>query len=390
MSVSELVDDLEHELQEQQETTTLADIADAIEDRRIKETKTLLASDEEDKKAVDKFFYHYKGRRNRKTSTAEVVFKSVNYILVRSEMHSSKKANYDDNDDGTYHAGWVIGVDPDQDSGFFIHRLNHTQKLEDPDYDWTEQEIKQRMGVDADWQGGDMQAGKWYRVQGDIRLKKCDYRTVDDLKEKKAGTGTWGGRKQKLMRQRKQEVAAEYEEEIIGDAPVKLVRLESRNFDPEIRLNIDLPEDTDQLKERQDELGINEDAVRDFQDNRDSWNILTAERRKQAVKALLLREPRQRMQDLFDQEIDEDALEEQALNEIEQEWDEEEGQLNIQRGNHVLIFENAIDEGRNPGDQVIVREECKLFVIHDEHRNKQLTLDRGIYAVDQLNRHERN
>jgi len=139
MSVSDLVDDLEQELQDQQETATLADIAEAIENRRIQETKTLVASDEDDEKAVDKFFYHYTGRRRRQTSTVEVAFQSANYLLVRSEMYSAKKANYDDNGDGTYHAGWVIGVDPDQDSGFFIHRLDHTQKLEDDSYDWTEQ-----------------------------------------------------------------------------------------------------------------------------------------------------------------------------------------------------------------------------------------------------------
>ena len=86
-TVSDLADEMEQEL----ERTTLDDVAAAINDRRIQETKDIVASDEDDETAVEKFFYHYTGRRRRQTSDVEVAFQSPNYLLVRSEMYSGKK-----------------------------------------------------------------------------------------------------------------------------------------------------------------------------------------------------------------------------------------------------------------------------------------------------------
>ena len=384
-SIQDLAADLEDEVQE----TTLNDVADAIQNRRIQETKDLVASDEDDEKAVDKFFYHYTGRRRKQTSDCAIMFQSPNYLLVRSEMYSGKKEKYDEDGDGTYHAGWIVGSDPDQDSGFFIHRLDHTKELEDPEYEWTKDEIRDRMGFSREWQGGDIEAGEWYRLQGDIRMKKSDYDTVEKLKREDIGLKVRDGRKDELLRKRKQTVASEYEDEIVGGDPVRIGRLNSSHFSPNLRVAETLPEETDDLKTKQDELGISEDEVRAIQEENDDWTQLTAGRRKEAVKTLILSGPQKRLQELYEEHVDENEIEQEAVRQIETEWDAEEGQTNLQRGNHVLIFSNAIDHGRNPGEKVVVRDTCKLFVVHDEHRNQEIELDRGVYLIDQLDRHDR-
>jgi hypothetical protein len=309
-------------------------------------------------------------------------------------MYSGKKEKYDDNGDGTYHAGWIVGPDPEQDSGFFIHRLNHTQKLEDLEYDWTEEEIRDRMGFSREWQGGDIQEGEFYRVQGDIRMKKVQFETVPDVVEDVAESAA-----NDEIQEQQEAAAEEHEEEILGETSdhLRIEKLGYRNGGCRIKARSDSPLNprkdlsTAELKELQDEIEVSEEQVRAFQDDRDDWQQLTADRRQTAIRNIYADEPAARLNDILAEAVDEESIWSEAQERSEERIGEEAGQRNMQIGNHVLMFSAAVEHPKTMrGDEyVVVPDESKLFVIHDEHRNEEIKLDQGVYLVDQLDRHDR-
>jgi hypothetical protein len=81
------------------------------------------------------------------------------------------------------------------------------------------------------------------------------------------------------------------------------------------------------------------------------------------------------------------SIEDTFLTEVQDEC----RQQNEVIGNHILILSDAVRFGEDEGpgfltenDYFIVLDESNLFAIHDEHMNKKLKLERGVYRIEAL------
>lgn len=124
-----------------------------------------ICNDEEDKESVDKMFYHYSPSKQKMVKSDPIVkYDGRHYIVIVSEMANRRSQDL-------YHGAWVIGIDPSQHSGFFIHRLQHDERFEDSEFNWTKETVKEFMGFDQHYQSQEIKANFQYRVQGDIMFK---------------------------------------------------------------------------------------------------------------------------------------------------------------------------------------------------------------------------
>ncbi|MCU4753447.1 hypothetical protein OB919_15895 [Halobacteria archaeon AArc-curdl1] len=354
--------------------TTLSDIAIHIENRDVEKTKELIASDEEDEQHVDRFFYHRIGRKE-KISDVQIVFQSPNYLIVRTEEYRRTRPSYNE---PRYiheqeHTEWVVGYDPDQESGFFIHELQSDKRIDDPDFEWTEEEIREKMGFTREYQGGDLQPGETYRLQGDITIKKEEDKSKSGIKYRKSREVV--DEQSDIRKALRKKIIEQAKPQIEGISDKITVNSCQKTVDP---LKIESSE-SEELKQIQRQAGISENKIRDLQDERDGWEVLTAKRRKQLIKEILWEPVEEKIADL----IDEQEVRRTAEKRVNKDWSNSEGQYNVQLGNHILLFSNAIQHSRR---RVSVRDRSKLYVIHDEHQNLELTLDRGVYRVDVLDR----
>lgn len=142
------------------------DLPDLFRNGKRKVIRDKICSDEEDKEAVDKMFYHYSPKKSKMVkSDPKVVYSGRHYIVIKSKMAHKRSRDL-------YHGAWVIGIDPSQDSGFFIHRLPHDERFEDSTFNWTKNIVKEFMGFDQHYQGQEIKPDVRYRVQGDIMFNK--------------------------------------------------------------------------------------------------------------------------------------------------------------------------------------------------------------------------
>jgi hypothetical protein len=143
-------------------------LPELFENKKRKVIIEKLCSDEEDKEAINKMFYHYSPKESKMVkSDPQVVYSGRHYIVIRSEMGHRRSQDL-------YHGAWVIGIDPSQDSGFFIHRLPHDERFENVTFNWTKNIVKEFMGFDEHYQGQEIKPDVRYRVQGDIMFNKCN------------------------------------------------------------------------------------------------------------------------------------------------------------------------------------------------------------------------
>lgn len=383
-----LTERIEDELELQRSNAKLSDIKELIKQRKQSIVEAILSSDEEDAEAVDKWWKHYDSEEETYVqSEIEILHHSMDYLLIKSEQTSRRV-------DGTYSAAWVVGVDREQPSGFFVHRLEYTKELDDEEYNWTKKDIRQEMGYDKEYQGGDIKQGEKVRIQGDIYIERSNTK-IENIKEKLVKQRTKEELKGKEVKKE-----ARYIQQNTKTIPEhgEITIRYSKNAPYGFRLRIKVKRDTSLLKEFQEEVNIKEEDVRQYQEKQEDWKKLTAKRRKNAINSLL----RKRLEKKVGKVCEEEKIKSQKEKELMKEWKENERQLNSRIGNHLIMASDAIRQGREirrirnisrseaGAVTVLIREKTKFYIIHDEHQSQEMMLHPGIYKIDALERHQQN
>jgi len=354
---------------------TLAGVPDAVANREQERLSTFLATDDDDREAIDKWFSHY---QDGNTTPSEVETDVIGepddpeYVVVRSEMYSQQKANRGGDGDGHYAAFWIVGEADDADpDDHFIHRVEWSRSLPELDelFEISREQVQRLLGFDADLPPADkpLAMETTYRAQGDLTLE------IESYEESVRATARQrASNERRVMKKNRRE---EWFGETLGDIDgVRYSALRTR-----VRVT---PDGTDELKELQERLDISEDEIRSGAP--DGWDRLTAKRRKKRIQAILA----SRMNEVVDIP-DKDTLAETEYDTLTSEHAETAHQQNIRIGNHLLI----VGEGVQDGDRsVLVPEETMLSIIHlnEEHADIERPLQSCRLEADLLDRHERN
>ena len=376
----------------------LADVPEAVENRDETALRDTLADEEDDRTAVDKWFHHRHDGDSRESTVDAVALPAGDttdgeappeYVLVRSEMYSRRKARRGpDDDDGSYHAVWVVGRDGDGQA-YFIHRAEWQPAFEEPlaDADWTINDVRGWLGFNAHLPPADepLAPDTWYPLQGDVIVKRVPV----DLEERLAEVAhTEAERTQRKERKAAKKAAREDAIEESRFAAHDDVTLSIMGGTVRVRLNA---QKTPELKAIQSDLGIEEHEVRDRMD--DEWQQLTAKRREK----LLRRYIRQAVTEGVDAEDAAPTLEplkEEARAALDNQVTSNRHQQHLVVGNHLVTIEDGIEPypGDQPGDvaaSVLVPEATTIHAVHDEHGYDSREVAPGIIAIDVMERHER-
>jgi len=333
----------------------------------------LLATDDEEYTVVNALLNSYIDGEKTPNSVVETPLVSEEHamMLVRAERVT-------DTNDGQkrYSYAAVVGYD-DTPERFFVHRLNSDTDIKDPDTEWTVEMLKDKMGFDYHlWEveGDKFPHNKTVRVQGDLTLTRRDY----DAERWDYYESRVEAEKQQVTR----DVAAEFCEthpEIDGHDDLRI--------SPHSGLVRVYPDDTGELKSLQADLGIEEETIRDRM--QDDWQQLTANRRQQLIEEVLADRIAQwgyANSDHSDERVRESA--EQATAEV---FDDMNKQVNTVAGNHTIIAGPAqeypvreLDPDNDLWGAIVVADEATGIVVHDEHQDRALTLNAGIYEIGNL------
>jgi len=359
----------------------LGDLPDALEARDVAAVRESLETDEDDKEAISKWFTHYEDDEMVPSEVEAISVynkdETVEYVIVRSEMRSSRKKQVDDNDDRTYHAVWVVGRDDSIVQKYFIHRVEWRSSFEKSldDIDNPLEAVRQWLGfseyLSTDSAG--IEKGTWHQVQGDIAIQLKPYQ--DEINAKAAQQA-----KSRTV-ELKHKLAGDWIEENseLNELDGFIVSQGHRNTNVMVKRD-----DTESLKELQSELDISEEAIRDKMD--DNWEKLTVKRRKELIRRIM----RRRINDFtIERSPETESLTATLLDEIEEDVKGRARQLNIIVGNHIFMFEKAADNSAPQGAEasVILPEKGQVHIVHDEHSNMSLTLGPAVVNIKLLNRH---
>lgn len=360
-------DALEAGLQEEREQYNLGDLADLFRDHDIDTLRTLLAHGDEEGRVVWCLCFSKDEEDNVVENVVEtpVVSERDRFMLVRTERY------YHDEQTGEtkrYAYAAVVGYD-DTPERFFVHRLESDPDIRDPETEWTPAMVREKMGFDLgpqDVADGTIPQGERVRIQGDLVVVRHDYAV-----EREAERARW-------LEQAKDRILRDYGCEYSGFTDVDGVRV--GDMTGRVRVKAD---DTDALRDLQDEVGLEEETVRAEQDER-GWDRLTAGRRQEIVEDLLRERVYQWACDQHD--ADPAAIKADAHEAADEEFSSTAQQANSAVGNHVLIVSDAVEyEAPRAIDEdaqaaVVVPEESTLMAIHDEHEDKMLSLGQGVYT----------
>lgn len=361
------------------QSLTLATLPGAIRNRQVERVKAFVATSEDDREAVDKWFSH-RERGDSKQSEVDVYVvgpeDSPDYVVVRSEMWSHRKANnrYSDDDDGTYHAVWIVGPG-DDGADFFIHRLDWSKRFEYDSQEWTSDDIRQHLGFETDLPPKDeiLEPGVRYRAHGDIWLELEPY---DEYIERHVKNRT----RAKAFNIESQQKEGWYNDRLEGVSGAYYT-----NNLLTITVN-----STDELKRLQEDLGISEETIRSLM--KDDWQRLTANRRESLIKRALSKE--------YTEEVD--PVEEPSADDVRTEFTEshvdQARRRYLQIGNHLAVIHDALSPSEAVGttprgrteSEMICPVETTIELHHDEHTSEIRTLPPCRIELGLLTRHQQN
>lgn len=343
-----------------------------------------------------------------------VVSEGDEFVFARTDrIHVDRDRNGNVEEVNEYPFGVVIGVD-DTSEVFFVHRLrNHANSpLGDSDTEWTAARVKEEMGFDINYDdvvAGDIPLDTTVRVQGDLAVVRHDYRThlwehYEEVLEDKIGDAVTGERHYDRFNDDEKEYhpAGEWLDANprIGEGEIDglYVGSNGRRF----QITVDDEFGTDALKEMQAELEIDEETVREAFDTlpeHADCSRLTAKQRRQIIEHLLRERAVEWMHENADGMPSREALEAEAEEDAREVFENTQQQYNRVFGNHTVICGPArrhpntrqlefVD--RDTLDVLVVPDEATLMVWHDEHQNKKVTLQEGVYEFRFLDGHEDN
>lgn len=376
----------------------LADVPEAVENRNETALRDALADDEDDRTAINKWFHHRRDRDSRESTVEALTIptgspttgeSAPEYVLVRSEMYSRRKAHRGPDDgDGSYHAVWVVGRDGDGQA-YFIHRAEWRSAFEKPlvDADWTVDDIRGWLGFDATLPPADepLAPDTWYPLQGDVIVKRLPAELGKRLADVAHTEAEQAQRKERKAAKKAAREDAIEESRFAAHDDVSISTIAGA-----VGVRLDAQK-TPGLKAIQSDLGIEEHEIRDRMD--DEWQYLTARRRKK----LLRRHIKQVVTEGVDVEDAAPALEplrQEARAALDERVASNRHQQHLVVGNHLVTIEDGIqpypgDQPRDAAASVLVPEATTIHAIHDEHGYDSREVAPGIIAVDVMERHER-
>lgn len=376
---SEAADTLERDMRGVRDEYDLGDLASLIRNHEIDTLRTLLGHGDEESRTIWQLLFSKdeSGDHIENPVTVPVISEVDQLMFVRTD-----RFYYDEYDkEGEWYAyGAVIGYD-DTPERFFVHRLSSDPDLRDEDTNWDIDLVKQKMGFDDNLHevGENMPTERRVRVQGDLALVRHEY--ADELADRV---------------EYKREViynsfTADHRDAFLEEHPEieDTPHVKMRSYRNRIRITA---HDTEPLKEVvQEGVGIEEESVRDEQERR-GISRLSAKRRNEIITDLLDEKMSRWCAEHAGKSHDE--IREKATEQAQDEFEDVNNQVNEVLGNHTLMMANARDypDPRYGDDDTegtfVVPDEATLFIIHDEHDDKQLTLDSGVYEFRFLQGYE--
>jgi len=364
-------------LRDVREQYDLSDVAALIRDHGINTLRDLLGHGEEENRVLWQLLFSKDGEGDTFENPIEVpvISETDQMMLVRTERYY-----YDEYDDEGEHYAYaaVIGYD-DTPERFFVHRLSSDPDVRDADTEWTAELVREKMGFDANLaevNPSDLPYGQRVRVQGDLTVVRHD---VDSARTERVES-TEQSTRRSLFHDHSDGFAEahpewdDHEEVSVGSYRVRVYS-----------------EDTNELKEIQGTLGISEEAVRDEQDAR-GYGRLSAKRRREIVTDLAMEKAGAWAVEQSDETAA--SIREEAVSQANEEYAAD-GQQNEVIGNHTVILGSAAEAPERTkwldGDTraaFAVEDKGMMFVIHDEHEDKQVTLGPGIYTFAFLDGYE--
>jgi hypothetical protein len=159
-------------------------------------------------------------------------------------------------------------------------------------------------------------------------------------------------------------------------------------FSGTVRVNAD---STEELKQVQETVGIDEEEVRKRQEDRD-WTRLTAQRRQEIVTEILTERGFKMLCEST--EYTKRDLKRDARDDAHESFEETREQVNNVIGNHTVIIGPATEHpdrrfgGGGTQAAYSIPGDATAFILHDEHEDKHIPLKRGVYEFRFLDGHE--
>lgn len=385
------IEGIQEKLRDERKSFSLEDVATFVEEHDMETLRKVIVSDEEAGRVVWQMLFSKDEEGDIIENPVEVpvVSEDSGFMFVRSERYFYDK--YREPDGKWYAYGVVIGYD-DTDDVFFVHRLQSDPDLRDSDFEWTTRAVKKKMGFDIDYDKVDkmeMPFDTALRLQGDVALIRRDFRTVmwehyDEIYRRI---------KYNLLRESPDagdETLSDYIQLYLDRNP----EVDEHSLIQQITVRTPQVRDasTDELKELQEDIGISEESVRDEQEAR-GINRLTSNRRAEIIEDLI-------EEDILDLALEiegksREDLQQEAEDQARLDFSVVESQTNLVLGNHTLIIEDSTEHpnGSYNSDEgtlatVIVPEGGDVYIWHDEHENKQISLPEGVYEFRFLEGYE--
>jgi hypothetical protein len=370
-------------LREWREQFSLADVAELFHEEDEETLRDLLAHGDEEGRVVWSLL-------NSKDADGEVMSNPLETPVI-SEEHAlmlvrAERTYVEDGESKSYPYAAVVGYD-DTPERFFVHRLESDPEIRDPNTEWSVEKIKSKMGFDAHlWEveTENLPKDNVVRVQGDLAVIRHDYEEVlqEYVEEELEDTCD--------------EIAAEYAGEFFEHHPQyeehEAVHASAFEHGYSFRVNDRAVDGTDELKELQDALDIDEETVRARM--RDDWKQLTAKRRRTLIDEIL-------SERLVEWSLQQDdttlaELSEEVEAKARASFTDTAQQVNDVHGNHTVILGSVCehpdpmfgDDDTLAGYVVPEGEKATGYVIHDEHNNQELTLAPGVYSFRFLSGYE--
>jgi hypothetical protein len=237
-----------------------------------------------------------------------------------------------------YRAVWLIGIDPHQQSGFWVHRLPWHAEFKRDNFQRliSQAKIKQWLGFKGDLERDSSQIfkvekGEWCRIVGDIRM-----RLIRDLDDHLNGNI--------LVRR------------LIADE-----HLHRKH------------------RELMETITVSEEELRKYQRTQ-GWKILTARRRKIATSELTWR--------LAEELIKTEYAEKLAKMKMEEATSIRENLSSqaLRIADHIIYMKNAL-RWTNRWRTLNYWVDGEILFYHPEHGEREITVPLGLYEFDRLPRH---
>lgn len=357
---------------------TLDEIENLIKNRHISQLQDLFSADERKKEQTYKLFYMYDRKGRRQVGNEKIVYKDHEYLVVRATRgwrEPSKAARKrHDAQAGFYHAAWVFGI---ADGNPWIHRLEWDANFENDVFKWTREYILKKMRFSASVDDiisfeNDIisfEKGEVIRLQGDLTIQKTQ--TIQEYEE---------FLKNNYLYAEKNQFWKNFEKIAIEKNKTEIdTRKSEIEADATLAESLDKSEKTKAgshtLKRLKKKYGIT-DGITARRTRIDS----KIRNKKYAIDAEIL--IREREKQGYDTLLANHLLNaEKTFVMILQQK-----QINVRIGNHLIIVERA-QKTRSNEDEVVVLEDSRCYIIHDEHENRIITLDAGMYRFGLLARH---